>query len=170
MRLISSSLTEDARWMKVHEISMHLPYEFLVLNARCAMFNGDVYVPTVFDPDQFDQSGERQLGESFKQENCVFIEFPGFEVRRWFLRCPRRTGPRTEVKITLIYTDGACSNNGSERASAGTAFSLCRLDQPTKGCVRWPLEREGPFGERFQPTSNRAELRAVITALEWRYW
>lgn len=33
-----------------------------------------------------------------------------------------------------------------------------------------PLERQGPTGETHQQTSNRAELRAVIGALQYRAW
>ena len=32
------------------------------------------------------------------------------------------------------------------------------------------LEKKGPFGEGALQTSNRAELRAVIAALRFRYW
>ncbi|CAJ2499930.1 Uu.00g027830.m01.CDS01 [Anthostomella pinea] len=39
----------------------------------------------------------------------------------------------------------------------------------TMGVFSPALELEGPDGERAQPTSNRAELRAVIHALEHRY-
>jgi ribonuclease HI len=32
------------------------------------------------------------------------------------------------------------------------------------------LERKGPFGNDSNQTSNRAELRAIIAALRFRYW
>ena len=32
------------------------------------------------------------------------------------------------------------------------------------------LESKGPFGEDNIPSSNRAELRAVIAALRFRHW
>lgn len=36
--------------------------------------------------------------------------------------------------------------------------------------LRFRLEAEGPTGERYPQTSNRAELRAVIAALRFRFW
>ncbi|KAK3292427.1 uncharacterized protein B0H64DRAFT_419706 [Chaetomium fimeti] len=41
---------------------------------------------------------------------------------------------------------------------------------PAAGRVAFPLERHGPSGERAEPTSNRAKLRAVIGALQFRAW
>lgn len=35
---------------------------------------------------------------------------------------------------------------------------------------RAALEKKGPFGDDALQTSNRAELRAVIAALRFRYW
>lgn len=32
------------------------------------------------------------------------------------------------------------------------------------------MEKKGPFGDDSDQTSNRAELRAVIAALRFRYW
>ncbi|KAH6842700.1 hypothetical protein B0I37DRAFT_417862 [Chaetomium sp. MPI-CAGE-AT-0009] len=41
---------------------------------------------------------------------------------------------------------------------------------PPAGRVAFPLERHGPTGERAEHTSNRAKLRAVIGALQFRAW
>ncbi|GFF54576.1 RNase H domain protein [Aspergillus lentulus] len=62
----------------------------------------------------------------------------------------RRFISRLNLNEMLIYTDGACLGNGeaNPRAGCGVVF------------------RE----ERSGRTSNRAELRAVIAALQFRFW
>ncbi|KAJ5450630.1 uncharacterized protein N7458_007079 [Penicillium daleae] len=71
----------------------------------------------------------------------------------------------------LIYTDGACSDNGGPTARGGCSFIYKRCTKnPSAGRVSFPLECRGPTGERHQHTSNRAELRAVIAALRYRRW
>jgi ribonuclease HI len=79
-----------------------------------------------------------------------------------------RRSNRTEV---LIYTDGACLDNGRENPKGGCAF-VFRPSTSTDihGHVAFRLENEGPTGQRHQQTSNRAELRAVIGALRFRAW
>ncbi|KAK6598329.1 hypothetical protein H4I95_08939 [Botrytis cinerea] len=62
----------------------------------------------------------------------------------------RRTNPR-EI---LIYTDGSCLSNGLGGSRAGCSFTR----------KLW-ANRGAP-----SPTSNRAELRAVVAALEYRVW
>lgn len=64
----------------------------------------------------------------------------------------------------LIFTDGAAPNNGQANVRAGCGV-VFRPDG--KATVSFPLEesREG-----HAPTSNRAELRAVVAALRMRYW
>ncbi|KAH8799784.1 ribonuclease H-like domain-containing protein [Xylogone sp. PMI_703] len=78
----------------------------------------------------------------------------------------------------LIYTDGACRNNGQANAAAGYAFTFGRrfasqsaraYEHPYK-TFEARLEEEGPGGDRYPQTSNRAELRAVIAALAYRSW
>ncbi|KAK5019807.1 hypothetical protein LTR16_000253 [Cryomyces antarcticus] len=64
---------------------------------------------------------------------------------------------RFDAKRLLIFTDGACSNNGSYDARGGCVVSFA-------------LEDTGPTGEAHAHTSNRAELRAVIAALQYRTW
>jgi ribonuclease HI len=75
----------------------------------------------------------------------------------------------------LIYTDGACSENGGADARGGCSFVYKNSTQipgqhPKNGLVSFPLEKRGPTGEVHQHTSNRAELRAVIAALRFRLW
>ncbi|KAK4098187.1 hypothetical protein N658DRAFT_561197 [Parathielavia hyrcaniae] len=64
----------------------------------------------------------------------------------------------------LVFVDGACSN-GQDDPRAGWAV-VHGLDEVASGRV----EDEGPFGDRSVATSNRAELRAAITALRLSDW
>lgn len=67
-------------------------------------------------------------------------------------------------------TDGACLNNGQANPKAGWAFfqGLSIDGQPR--VVSGALERQGPWGDDALQTSNRAELRAAIAALQFRHW
>ncbi|KAJ5736211.1 ribonuclease H-like protein [Penicillium malachiteum] len=75
-------------------------------------------------------------------------------------------------KTFILYTDGACLNNGAPNARAGCAFVFGKAEQnsyePT--CARFPLENKGPTGEYHRQTSNRAELRAVLAASRFCDW
>jgi ribonuclease HI len=89
----------------------------------------------------------------------------------------------------LIYTDGACSENGDKNARGGCAFvyrpetspsmippktssghSTRSMNLHTLGASKFRLESRGPAGEAAPQTSNRAELRAVVAALGYRLW
>ncbi|PSR94444.1 ribonuclease H-like domain-containing protein [Coniella lustricola] len=77
----------------------------------------------------------------------------------------------------LIFTDGACLNNGQENPRAGWAFVTgpCRKTDPphlgdAQETVSGRLENSGSYGDAGKQTSNRAELRAVIAVLKYRYW
>ncbi|KAJ6005032.1 hypothetical protein N7540_012831 [Penicillium herquei] len=72
----------------------------------------------------------------------------------------------------LVYTDGACLNNGAPNATAGCAFVFGETEQNTKDptYALFPLENRGPTGEVQRLTSNRAELRAVIAASRFCDW
>jgi ribonuclease HI len=87
---------------------------------------------------------------------------------RQFPRFTRRSDPDT----ILIYTDGACLNNGQPNAAAGWGFVFREPTphRPELGRVSGRLEDLGPSGEPHLQTSNRAELRAVIAALQYRVW
>ncbi|KAH7382944.1 ribonuclease H-like domain-containing protein [Cadophora sp. MPI-SDFR-AT-0126] len=77
----------------------------------------------------------------------------------------------------LVYSDGACSNNGQEIARGGCSFVFrCSDAVPwpwdipqdvysTHGGFFFRFEDVGPTNKHEQPTSNRAELRAAIAAL-----
>ncbi|KAI1811184.1 ribonuclease H-like protein [Poronia punctata] len=76
-----------------------------------------------------------------------------------------------EPKKILIFTDGACLDNGRPNPRAGWAFvhGPGHLGQAChKASGR--LESKGPFGDPSVQSSNRAELRAVIAALRFRHW
>jgi len=87
---------------------------------------------------------------------------------------------RTDIQEMLVFTDGSCLNNGRDNAKGGWAFSLhpaydmCRRDgsmERVKPLVfSGTLEDVGPTGIAYRHTSNRAELRAVISALSFRAW
>lgn len=81
---------------------------------------------------------------------------------------------RDEQKI-MILTDGACLGNGQPSPRAGWAFvhgprkPSDRNNDPAR-IVSGRLENKGPYGDEGEQTSNRAELRAVIAALSFRFW
>jgi ribonuclease HI len=84
-----------------------------------------------------------------------------------------------DYRELLVYTDGACANNRQAGSQGGCAFVTHCSDSipapwyPPKGayCMHgmffFRLEDVGPTGLREKQTSNRAELRAVLAALNW---
>jgi ribonuclease HI len=74
----------------------------------------------------------------------------------------------------LIFTDGACLNNGQANPKAGWAFHHGFLSSGQPALAAGRLEKKGPFdsdeSEDRAQTSNRAELRAVIAVLGFRHW
>lgn len=100
---------------------------------------------------------------------------------------------RFDSREMLLVVDGSCVNNGrnlykdelpqggvsfvfkgAASASASEAVTFPFLapeegDTPT-GTVAFKLEPRGPGGQRVEATSNRAKLRAVIAALQFRPW
>lgn len=77
---------------------------------------------------------------------------------------------REDPSQILIYTDGACLDNGNTGAKGGCAFVFRPTIQGVPGCCSFALETVGPTGEKHRQTSNRAELRAAIGALKFRAW
>ncbi|KAI1261763.1 ribonuclease H-like domain-containing protein [Xylariaceae sp. FL1019] len=77
---------------------------------------------------------------------------------------------RFDPHQVLIFTDGACLNNGQSNPQAAWGFvhGPGTNGQPLVASGR--LEQEGPFGDPGIQSSNRAELRAVIAALRFRHW
>jgi len=103
---------------------------------------------------------------------------------------------RFDSREMLLVVDGSCVNNGRSRNKlqdpvAGCSFmykgtptiqlepenipiTFPFLDQKqaqkATGRVAFRLEKQGPNGEYADHTSNRAKLRAVIAALQFRGW
>ncbi|KAH6617142.1 hypothetical protein F5144DRAFT_499031 [Chaetomium tenue] len=99
---------------------------------------------------------------------------------------------RFDSREMLLVVDGSCVNNGRHAnhhtdPSAGWAFLFKGPAAPgiassssyppnndplstPPGQIALPLERHGPSGLRAEHTSNRAKLRAVIGALQFRAW
>lgn len=79
----------------------------------------------------------------------------------------------------LIYTDGSCLNQNS-RTDVRSRKAGCAVvfgTHPPSGQMKsysssWSfrLENQGPDGNYYAATSNRAELRAATAALEGRLW
>lgn len=84
-------------------------------------------------------------------------------------RFDRYTRP-TDPQQMLIFTDGACLDNGGANPQAGWAFVHGPGSDGKPHVAAGRLEEKGPFGEAAVQTSNRAELRAVIAALRFRQW
>ncbi|KAF7914514.1 uncharacterized protein EAF01_000920 [Botrytis porri] len=72
---------------------------------------------------------------------------------------------RTDPNEILIYTDGSCLSNGLASPRAGCGFVISPHHK-----INFRLENTGPTGEMHRQTSNCAELRAVLAALEYRAW
>ncbi|KAI1118322.1 hypothetical protein F5Y14DRAFT_399998 [Nemania sp. NC0429] len=95
---------------------------------------------------------------------------------------------RYDSREMLLVVDGSCINNGSAsqpatggcsfaykgvgRSGLTTAFPFSAGEQGGSegGTVGFPLEQTGPGGEYHVASSNRAKLRAVIAALQFREW
>ncbi|XMA08889.1 hypothetical protein WAI453_001680 [Rhynchosporium graminicola] len=86
------------------------------------------------------------------------------------------TAHRDSLEV-LVYTDGACPLNGQQGSRGGCAFVYLGSDDNPRpwnpppgayvihGAYFFRLEDVGPDGFKYEPTSNRAELRAVVAAL-----
>ncbi|RBR12924.1 uncharacterized protein FIESC28_08415 [Fusarium coffeatum] len=75
-----------------------------------------------------------------------------------------------DPKLLLIYTSGTCFGKGLAELKGGWAFIFGPQEPNTTSGVRERLEYEGPLGNLVHPESNRAELRAIIGALQYRNW
>ncbi|KAF4966736.1 hypothetical protein FSARC_5601 [Fusarium sarcochroum] len=112
-------------------------------------------LPTVFIPSS----------SSSKPEDL----FPAGKAREAIPYVPRFIH-RYNPKTFLIYTDGACLNNGQANPRAGWACIFRPLTPTPTTIIAGSLEHKGPFGDSHNQTSNRAELRAVLGALRFRHW
>jgi ribonuclease HI len=59
---------------------------------------------------------------------------------------------------------------GTGTGTTGTTATEGTQQQEVSGSIAFRLEREGPLGNPVEHTSNRAKLRAVIAALQFRAW
>ncbi|CAK1364511.1 unnamed protein product [Cercospora beticola] len=82
---------------------------------------------------------------------------------------------RDNDREMLIYVDGSCLDQNSKedvktrRAGCGWVFKPVSSSAGVRE-EAMRLELEGPSGQEYVPTNNRAELRAVIGALQYREW
>ncbi|KXG45591.1 uncharacterized protein PGRI_033580 [Penicillium griseofulvum] len=98
----------------------------------------------------------------------LFPHCPKVTMRERVHRFIRKTPDNRSIETDfLIYTDGACYDNGRINAKAGCSFVF---NDSTSGFARFALEYKGPTGQQHTLTNNRAELRAVIAALRYRDW
>ncbi|EME76954.1 uncharacterized protein MYCFIDRAFT_147469 [Pseudocercospora fijiensis CIRAD86] len=78
---------------------------------------------------------------------------------------------RTNDREVLVYVDGSClgQNSPTRRAGCGWTYKPgTTTSEPESYAIR--LEGKGPDGDAYSQTSNRAELRAALGALEFRMW
>ncbi|KAI5920909.1 ribonuclease H-like domain-containing protein [Camillea tinctor] len=172
----------DEPWLRKKQSPRQLPLDLRLVNARFAMLRDGFYIPTVFDPTLFALPSSSSSSSSssapapsspqqlFPESLGRWTKFPGFSAYRFALHRPRALGPRLPVKLQLVYTSGACVASGDRAVGGvGIAFST-KGRENTRGCVGSALEASGPDGERAPATEERAALRALVKALEWRYW
>ncbi|KAE9381188.1 ribonuclease H-like protein [Stipitochalara longipes BDJ] len=82
----------------------------------------------------------------------------------------------SDPREILIYTDGSCLSNGQANPQGGCAFVYRPSAYSQQGVLthggtlNFRLETQGPSGMVYKQTSNRAELRAVIGALQFCDW
>ncbi|KAK4233052.1 ribonuclease H [Achaetomium macrosporum] len=79
---------------------------------------------------------------------------------------------RFDSREILVVVDGSCINNGRHANKLQEPIGGCAFvfKGSPSGSVAFRLEREGPDGSPAEHTSNRAKLRAVIAALQFRAW
>jgi len=69
------------------------------------------------------------------------------------------------TQSTMVYTDGACKNNGRPNAKGG--YGVYFQKGPLAGMkIHAPLAESKHNGHTMKPTNNRGELLAAIDALE----
>ncbi|KAH7021922.1 ribonuclease H-like domain-containing protein [Ilyonectria destructans] len=77
---------------------------------------------------------------------------------------------RQAIPAFLMYTDGACLNNGQANPKAGWAYIFRPASTTPAGIISGRLENKGPFGGEHGQTSNHAELQAILAVLHFRHW
>ncbi|KAI1656441.1 ribonuclease H-like protein [Daldinia decipiens] len=130
--------------------------------------DGDLDPPRLFGTEMRRGTGQ-VVPERFTPPTTTIMPTELFRVQKTYSRLTRYIH-RDDPQTVLIFTDGACLNNGQPDPKAGWAivYGLGPTGEPLIAYGR--LERKGPFGDESIQSSNRAELRAVIAALRLRYW
>ncbi|KAL7621991.1 hypothetical protein AAE478_007492 [Parahypoxylon ruwenzoriense] len=138
------------------------------LTRRAAVYSATIFVPR--DPNEM------------PEHHFPLQTIPARTMQSRFIN-------RYDSREILILVDGSCINSGSRDRIAKPPAGGCSFTYkgPGKdgtttefpfvggrckdgGMVGFPLEKCGPGGEIYDATSNRAKLRAVIAALEFRAW
>jgi ribonuclease HI len=95
---------------------------------------------------------------------------------------PAEEGKAPRGGLSFLYNGGNAGGHGTTMpyATAGNMNTMAggaplRGDvsipiPDMTGKIAMPLEQKGPCGNILGPTSNRAKLRAVIAALDFRLW
>ncbi len=83
---------------------------------------------------------------------------------------------RSDSREILIYTSGNCLDDSQKNPKGGCAVIFRPAAYTERGILThaegfmFPLESKGPTGESHTATSLRAELRAVVAALQFYDW
>lgn len=75
---------------------------------------------------------------------------------------------RFNPREILLAVDGSCLNNGRHASKSTPPLAACAF--LFKAVPSHHLERRGPAGDAVEHMSNRAKLRAVVAALQFRPW
>ncbi|KAL8381958.1 hypothetical protein RB595_005964 [Gaeumannomyces hyphopodioides] len=120
------------------------------------------------DIDALVRGTGRVFATKFIPPSVNAVPMKVFTGRKRHIQILRFTLPN-DPGVCLIHTDGASLGNGQKNPRAGWGF--WHGECPTgEAIASGRLETKGPFGDEGAQTSNRAELRAVIAALRFRYW
>jgi ribonuclease HI len=144
-----------------------VPRSVALQKSREAMGNGTngIWTATTFVPPAAGQTPQHVFPARWVASSAENHRFQRFCLRRRYAGFFLPSG----IKTMCIFTDGACTNNGSTdvvpQAGCGFVFNSTHT-----GTIGFPLEKEGPDGIVYTHTSNRAELRAAICALDYRSW
>ncbi|KAH6892525.1 ribonuclease H-like domain-containing protein [Thelonectria olida] len=152
----------DARWG---------PPSSTHTNARASSHSGTPG-PSVGPTDAFRRGTGRVLPTKFVPPSATSTPGELFPLGLGLQAIPpvARFIRRDDPEQFLIYTDGACLNNGQANPKAGWACVFRPESITPAGIFSGRLENKGPFGDEYGQTSNRAELRAVLAALRFRHW
>ncbi|KAF7311209.1 putative rnase h domain protein [Mycena kentingensis (nom. inval.)] len=130
------------------------------------VWTASVFVPPSLEIPPWEVFASRTVQESFGPTQR-------FPLRR--RHAITQDDTTSALKTIALYVDGACLDNGDPLARGGVGFVLNDNASPAgadagAGSVSFALEKCGPDGVAYKATSNRAELRAAIAALEFRAW